>query len=204
MIAYLKGDVISVSEDNVIIDVNSIGYNVKISARTVSQLPGIGMEVKIYTYMNVREDDISLFGFLDKEQLELFKLLISVSGIGPKGALAILSGMDDIELKYAIIAGNDKLIAKSPGIGIKTAQRLILELKSKISVPDLESDDDTFDGENVSAMDISKITVRDEVMQALMMLGYSAGEASKAFQQVAITPDITSEELLKLVLKKMI
>ena len=138
MIAYVKGTVDDIAEDNVVIDVGGIGYNVKISADTAAKLPGIGEKVKIYTYTNVREDAVHLFGFLSKNDLEIFKRCITVNGIGPKGALAILSVLDADSLRFAIMSGDVKAITKAPGIGARTAERLILELKDKIKVEDTE------------------------------------------------------------------
>ena len=128
MIAYVNGVVDIISEDNVVLDVGGIGYNIKISASTAEKLPGAGKQVKLYTYTSVREDAIQLFGFLSRNDLDIFKKCISVSGIGPKGALAILSVLDADSLRFAILTGDAKAISKAPGIGAKTAERLILEL----------------------------------------------------------------------------
>ncbi len=136
MIAYLKGKITDIAEENVVLEVNDIGYNVKITGRTLGMLPAAGEEVKIYTYTYVREDAIHLYGFLTRDDLKMFKLLITVNGIGPKGALAVLSVMDADELRFAIISGDAKAIAKAPGIGGKTAERAILDLKDKVSIED--------------------------------------------------------------------
>ena len=129
MIAYVKGIIDCITDDTVVVDVGGIGYNVKISDSTARLLPGIGQEVKMYTYTLVREDAFSLYGFLRRDDLEIFKKCITVNGIGPKGALAILSIMDANALRIAIVSGDAKAIAKAPGIGAKTAERLILDLK---------------------------------------------------------------------------
>ena len=139
MIAYLNGTVESLESDNVVIDVNGIGYNVMISGSTADKMPGIGSTVKIYTYTCVREDAFNLFGFLSRDELNFFKMLISVSGIGPKGGLAILSVMTPDDLRFAILAGDAKAISRAPGIGKKTAERLVLELHDKISSDDIVS-----------------------------------------------------------------
>ncbi len=136
MIAYVKGTVEDITEDNAVVDVGGIGYNVRISADTAARLPGIGERVKLYTYTSVREDAIQLFGFLSKNDLDIFKKCITVSGIGPKGGLAILSVLDADSLRFAILSGDVKAITKAPGIGARTAERLILELKGKIKVED--------------------------------------------------------------------
>ena len=116
MIAYVKGTVEDITEDNAVVDVGGIGYNVRISADTAARLPGIGERVKLYTYTSVREDAIQLFGFLSKNDLDIFKKCITVSGIGPKGGLAILSVLDADSLRFAILSGDVKAITKAPGI----------------------------------------------------------------------------------------
>ena len=136
MIAYVKGTVEYIEEDNVVIDVGGIGYNVKVSADTAARMPGVGEQTKLYTYMNVREDAVSLFGFFSRDDLAVFRQCITVSGIGPKGALAILSTLNADSLRFAILSGDAKAISKAPGIGIKTAERLILELRGKIRAED--------------------------------------------------------------------
>ena len=136
MYAYLKGTLEEVTEDNIVVEVNGIGYNVKVSTNTADLLPGIGNEIKIYTYTLVREDTFSLYGFLTRDDLEIFKKLITVNGIGPKGGLAILSVMNADALRFAIMAGDAKSIAKAPGVGAKTAERVILDLRDKISLED--------------------------------------------------------------------
>ena len=132
MFAYVNGFLEDVTVDNAVIDVNGFG----ISADTASRLPGIGEQVRLYTYTYVKEDAFLLYGFLSRSDLEMFKLCITVSGIGPKGALAILSVMDADSLRFAIMSGDAKAISKAPGVGTRTAQRLILELKDKISIDD--------------------------------------------------------------------
>ena len=201
MIAFIKGIIEQVEEDNVVIDVGGVGYNVKISAGTANMLPGNGQLVKIYTYTCVREDAFQLYGFLSKDDLAVFKKLITVSGIGPKGGLAILSVMDADNLRFAILSGDAKAIAKAPGIGAKTAERVILELRDKISIEDTfvtreskaYSDKETSENENV----------RNDVIEALTALGYSPSDSLKAIKQVEYTKDMDSEQLLKEVLKKM-
>ena len=136
MIAFVKGRIDDISEENVVLDVGGIGYNIKISTGTAASLPGIGEEIKLYTYTCVREDMFSLFGFLTRDELEIFKKLITVNGIGPKGGLAILSAMSADDLRFAIISGDAASISKAPGIGKKTAERVILDLKDKISIED--------------------------------------------------------------------
>lgn len=135
MFAYVNGFLEDATVDNAVIDVNGFGINVRISADTASRLPGIGEEVRLYTYTYVKEDAFLLYGFLSRSDLEMFKLCITVSGIGPKGALAILSVMDADSLRFAIMSGDAKAIS-GPREWDRTAQRLILELKDKISIDD--------------------------------------------------------------------
>ncbi len=136
MYAYIKGILEEITEDAVVVEAGGIGYNIKVSASTADLLPGIGSEVKVYTYTLVREDAFSLYGFLTRDDLDIFKKLITVSGIGPKGGLAILSVMSADALRFAVMAGDAKAIAKAPGVGAKTAERVILDLRDKISMED--------------------------------------------------------------------
>ena len=136
MIAYLNGILAEIEEENIVIEVNGIGYNVRIPAGMAGRLPQIGEVVKLYTYTSVREDAIGLYGFLSRDDLNMYRQLITVSGIGPKGGLSVLSAMSADELRMAVISQDAKAIAKAPGVGTKTAQRIILELKDKISLED--------------------------------------------------------------------
>ena len=133
MYSYIKGTLEEVSEDLIVVENNGIGYNIRISARMLDALPARGEQVKIYTYLYVKEDAFSLFGFPSRDELEMFKLLINVSGIGPKGGLAVLSVLSANDLRFAIVAEDAKTISKAPGIGSKTAKRLIIELMGKHS-----------------------------------------------------------------------
>ena len=136
MYAYIKGELAEVYPDFIVIETGGIGYQVFITGQTFSYLPAVGEEIKVYTYLYLREDAMILYGFLTRDDLELFKLLLSVSGIGPKAGIAILSVLDADDLRFAVLSGDAKAIAKAPGIGNKTAQRVILELKDKLSLED--------------------------------------------------------------------
>ena len=136
MYAYIKGELAETNPDHIVIETGGIGYQVFISGQTFEYLPAVGEEIKVYTYLYLREDAVILYGFLTKDDLELFKLLISVSGIGPKGGLAILSALSADDLRFAVLSGDSKAISKAPGVGAKTAQRVILELKDKMSLED--------------------------------------------------------------------
>lgn len=200
MIAYVKGEIAEITEDSVVIEVGGIGMNVHISAREAQRLPAVGSTVKLHTYMLVREDAFLLYGFLVKTDLELFKKCLTVSGIGPKGALAILSVMDADALKYAILSKDVKAIAKAPGIGAKTAERLILDLKDKVSF------DDTIIGmeiaqENGGAL-LAEGAVK-EAVEALAALGYGQTESLRAVNQIPDAETMDSSALLKAALKKL-
>ncbi len=201
MIAYVKGIVEDITADNAVIDVNGIGYNVRISADTASRLPGIGESAKLYTYTCVREDAFCLFGFLSKNELELFQLLITVNGIGPKGGLAILSVMEADDLRFAILSGDAKAIAKAPGIGAKTAQRLILDLKDKVMVDDAMINREIAAGAASSAQ--ADTPQKQEAVAALVALGYGQAESMKAVNAIENIEALDSGAVLKAALKKL-
>ncbi len=202
MIAYVNGIIDEITEDNAVIDVNGIGYNVKISADTASRLPGMGEPVKLYTYTCVREDAFQLYGFLTRNDLEIFKKLITVNGIGPKGGLAILSVMDADDLRFAIMSGDAKAISKAPGIGAKTAQRVILDLKDKISIDDtlINREIETTATGNPLKIDTPQ---KKEAIEALMSLGYGQAESAKAVNAIEDIENMDSGAILKAALKKM-
>lgn len=133
MIRYIKGTLEMIEEDAVVLDNHGIGYRILVSGALMDRLPGIGGEMKIYTYMNVREDAMQLFGFESMDELEMFCQLITVSGIGPKAGLSILGTLSADDIRFAVLADDAATIAKAPGIGAKTAKKLIVELKDKIA-----------------------------------------------------------------------
>ena len=201
MIAYLKGILEEVGEDYLLVEVNNIGYQVKVSLRVIEGLPGLGSQVKIHTYTYVREDMIALYGFGSKEDLNMFLLLLGVNGVGPKGALGLLSAFSAYELQMAIISQDAKTIAKAPGIGAKTAQRMILELKDKVSLEDTleQMAGGVQDPVSFGELERSKA----EAVEALTALGYSSAESMKAVKAVNMTEDMNSEALLKAALKHL-
>lgn len=201
MIAYVKGIIDCITDDTVVIDVGGIGYNVKISDSTARLLPGIGQEVKIHTYTLVREDAFSLYGFLTRDDLDIFKKCITVNGIGPKGALAILSIMDANALRIAIVSGDAKAIAKAPGIGAKTAERLILDLKDKVSIEDALYGG--FDAPSKSALVAVESANVQEAVEALVALGYSRSESVRAVGTVDGAEEMDAGALLKIALKNL-
>ena len=198
MISYIRGELAAQYEDKVIVDVGGVGYGIYMSAQSMSKLPPVGSEVKIHTYLNVKQ----LFGFLTVDDLNVFKLLIGVSGIGPKGGQAILSVLSPDDLRFAVMADDVKAISSAPGIGKKTAQKLIVELKDKLSIEDALEHAITEDGALKSQMSTGG-EIQSEAVQALVALGYGNTEALKAVKQVEITPDMQVEELLKRALKFM-
>lgn len=202
MIGYIKGILMDVTEDSVILENNNMGFNIRTTGLVLDRLPSVGEEVKLYTYMHVREDDISLFGFLSKDELEVFKMLLTVSSVGPKGALGILSALSCNDLRIAIHSQDSKAIAKAPGIGAKTAQRIIIDLKDKLKL------EDAWNLEDTSGVELTVSTtgnmVQKEAVEALTALGYGVSEATAAVRKVEITPDMTVEEVLRASLKYMI
>ena len=197
MYAYIKGQIVDISEDNLVLECNNIGYNIRIPLSVAQRLPGIGASVKIYTYTSVRADAFQLFGFLSKDDLEIYRKLIAVNGIGPKGALSILSAMSADDLRFAILSGDAKAISKSPGIGNKSAERIILELKDKVHL----MREDVLDSP-VSAADVqSGSEALNEALEAMTALGYSPSEALKALRQITVTDDMDSGAVLKQALK---
>ena len=186
--------------DCVVVEAGGVGYNIYTAGQTFDYLPSVGEEVKLYTYLSVREDAMVLYGFLTKDDLRVFRLLIGVSGIGPKGALGILSVMTTDDLRFAVLGDDAKAIARAPGIGAKTAQRLILELKDKLSL------EDAFEQKLAHAEEQTKNTVsgtKNEAVQALVALGYSSSEALKALNGIEITEETDVEDILKSALKNM-
>lgn len=200
MYSYIRGSLAEVELDHIVIDVYGVGYNIYIPTNCMEYLPGIGEECKVHTYLYVREDAMILYGFLTKDDLDLFKQLISVSGIGPKGALGILSALSADDLRFAILAGDSKAISKAPGIGAKTAQRVILELKDKMSLED--AFEKKLDHEKVMVAS-SNNQVKNDAVLALTALGYTSSESLKAVSKVEITPEMDVETVLKLALKHM-
>ena len=200
MIGSIKGILEQINEDSAVVDVNGVGFLINIGSGTAAELPSPGDEVKLYTYMAVREDDISLFGFLGRDELELFKMLIKVSGIGPKGAQAILSVMSSKDLRFAILTGDAKSISRAPGIGGKTAQKVILELKDKIG--DTIGEEGTYAAAGGGAGGRGVMTdERTEAAEALVALGYSQTEAYSAVKAAQVSEDADANAILKAALK---
>lgn len=202
MIYYIKGELAALEEDKVIVDVGGVGYGIFMSVHSMSMLPPVGTEVRIYTYLNVKEDAMQLFGFLTRDDLHIFKLLISVNGIGPKGGQAILSVLSPDDLRFAVLAGDAKTISKAPGIGKKTAEKLILELKDKLKIEDVLEHAVSGNDVSVGAANINS-EIQSEAVQALTALGYGSTEALKAVKKVEMSEDTDVETVLKQALKYM-
>lgn len=201
MYAYIKGILAEITEDAIIVENQGIGYEIAVPGQVFDYLPSVGEEVKIYTYHYVREDAILLYGFLTKEDVRIFKMLIGVSGIGPKGALSILSVLSTDDLRFAILGDDAKAIAKAPGVGAKTAQRVIIELKDKLS---LEDDFEQKLANQAQKAELNPaVGVKNEAILALTSLGYSQSEALKVLQGIEISPDDQVEDVLKMALKQM-
>lgn len=198
MIAYIRGNLAAMEKDKVIVDVQGVGYGIFMPERSMGMLPPVGKEVKLHTYLNVREDAMQLFGFLTRDDLAIFKLLIGVSGIGPKGGLGILSQLSADDLRFAVLAGDVKAISATPGIGKKTAEKLIIELKDKLDLEDMlhTSEEDV----SAATVDPTAGTVQSEAVQALVALGYGSTESLKAVKKVKLE-NATVEEVLKAALK---
>ena len=198
MYEYIKGKYMGINKDYIIIENNNIGYKIFTSGATMAEMPGINDEVMLYLEQIVREDFIGLYGFKDREELEMFKLLLSISGVGAKAALSLLSISRINNLKYAIIMEDDKHLCRAPGIGKKTAGRIIIELKDKIKKEDIMSGVDIQEGFEDLQPTVNTNTV-GEALGALLALGYSEKEAETALKQVDKTASL--EDIIKDCLK---
>ena len=203
MIAFLKGTVADVTENSVVLDVNGIGYEVLVPGHLIDMLDGIGQELKLYTYMQVREDAVTLFGFLSRDDLQMYKMLIGVNGVGPKAGLSILSALGADDLRFAVLADDAKKIAKTPGIGAKTAQKIILDLKDRVDLEEaFEKKLASRQNASAAAPAAGSAAVQDAV-EALTALGYGSTEALKAVRGVKPTDDMDAEAILREALKRM-
>lgn len=201
MFAYIRGTLADIDENIVVVENNGIGYSVSSSMNTIRMLPNIGSEVKLNTKLIPKEDSLTLYGFYDKEELKMFELLLSVSGIGPKGALAILSSMTVSDIQFAVAGGDAKAFAAAPGVGKKTAERVIIDLKDKVDIIGAFEAKITSDLSGVKPA--ASNTVKEEVLEALVALGYSASNAARALDKMTITDSTTTEQLLSDTLKQM-
>lgn len=205
MISYIRGKLLDWSEDgSVIIDVNGVGFEISVPTRTLGMITATNGDVELFTYLQVKEDAFSLYGFSTKEEMSVFRKIVSVSGVGPKGALSILSSMTREQFILAIVGEDEASIAKSPGIGKKTAAKIVLELKDKFTL------EDSFaagtDSTEILKATVSKNTnneAKNDAVAALCALGYSSSEALKAVREVNITDDMSVDDILRLSLKNL-
>ena len=196
MISYIRGTLAEKNEDSAVVEAHGVGYQIFVPVLVLSELPPLGESVKIYTYFSVREDGMSLFGFLSRQDLAMFKQLIGINGIGPKSALGILSALRPDVLRMAVASGDAKTISRAPGVGPKTAQRIILDLKDKIRLEDVLAgglEESLAVPEEISGVG----QAGKEAVEALTALGYSAAEAAGAVKKVKITEEMTAEDVLK-------
>ncbi len=210
MIAFIEGTLVKKTVSTVIVSTASgVGYELFVPVTDIQQMPASGSKVLLHTYLQVKEDGVALFGFLSEEALQIFKLLITVNGIGPKGAIGILSGISLDDLRFAVLAEDSKTISKIPGIGPKTAAKLVLELKDKFKLEDaIEAKlihGEQMAGKSTGASnDAAKAAaMRDEAAQALVALGYSMTGAVKVLREAEITDTTTVEDLVKYGLKNV-
>ena len=203
MISFIRGLVADTTENAVILENNGIGYEIFMTGSSIEQVSRIDGEVTIHTYFQVREDAMQLYGFLSKDDLEMFRLLLNVNGIGPKAALGVLAGLTADELRFAVLSDDIKTISKAPGIGKKTAQKLILELKDKLKLEDAFEKKLAHEQEAASVSGFLIHDGRQEAAEALIALGYSSTDAMKAVRKVTdVSPDDV-EALLKAALKQL-
>lgn len=189
MYEYIKGIFIGFTKDYVIIENNGIGYKIFTSGSTISNLPTVGEEITLYLQQIVREDFIGLYGFLTREEIAMFNLLLTINGVGAKATLSLMSICNVTNLQYAILSGEETVLTKAPGIGKKIAQRIILELKDKIKLEDVVSKNNSTSIANNNEDNTS------EVFGALIALGYSEKEAEKALSNIDKSKSI--EEMIK-------
>ena len=194
MISFIKGYVAETTENSVILETDSIGYEIFMTGTAIEETSRMQDKIKIYTYFHVREDTMQLYGFLSRDDLEMFRLLLNVNGIGPKAAMGVLAAITADELRFAVLSDDVKTISRAPGIGKKTAQRLVLELKDKVEETELT-------GTSVSPR-VAQQGPEAEAIAALVSLGYGASEAAQAISKVAGQTE-KADEMIFLALKSL-
>ena len=196
MIGFVEGIIEYIDVDKIVVNNNGVGYNVFMPASQIDTL-NVDETVRVFTYLNVREDAMQLFGFLTRDDLEVFKLLITVNGIGPKGGIAVLSTITTDDLRVAVISEDAKAISKAPGIGAKTAQKVIIELKDKLNLEDvLEPKLDAY-------FQVNDNNSMSEAVMALVALGYSQADAYRAVKSIDNIEELDVENVIKMALKKI-
>ena len=194
MFAYIKGLLEMKSSNYIVVDINGLGYKIFMSQSNIESIGEINDIVKVFTYVKVREDDISIYGFKTQEELRMFELLIGVSGVGAKIALVMLSCIEPSEFAIAVISNNIKLLTQVPGIGTKSAQRIILELKDKLKAEQSELDEEKLENAKLKSSKTNENV--QEAISGLMVLGYSRKDIEKAFTHL-IVDELSVEELIK-------
>lgn len=194
MLAYIKGSLEIKYKNYIVIDVGGLGYKVFMAESAINSLGEIGEIIKVHTYYRVREDDISIYGFKTQEELRMFELLISVSGVGAKSALVMLSCIEPSEFAIAVISNNVKLLTQVPGIGPKSAQRIILELKDKLKAEQSELDEEKLENKKLNSIKVSENI--QEATSGLMVLGYARKDIEKAFKHLDVE-NLSVEDLIK-------
>lgn len=208
MISFVKGCLADIWDEMIVVEAAGIGYNIHVPGSVLGALPGVGAQVQIYTSLQVREDAMTLYGFLDRQELQMFRQLLGVNGIGPKAALGVLSVMRADDLRMAVISGDAKAISRAPGIGPKTAQRIILDLKDRVRMEDilpggLSGAGGSQPGQGALAAGGMEGAGK-EALEALVALGYSMTEAGKAVRQVEVTEQMKAEDVLKASLRYLV
>lgn len=193
MFAYIKGTIEIKSTNYVVIENGGIGYKIYMSQKSIGTIGNIGETVKIHTHYHVREDDISLYGFTSEEELRMFEILINVSGVGVKSALTMLSDITPASFAMAVINDDVTRLVKVPGVGKKTAQRLILELKDKLKSEDIS-------GEEIKQIDVEEKEVSNDAVNALQVLGYNKNEIEQVLRKIETT-NLSVEDIIKTALK---
>lgn len=199
MISYIKGKLESIKDNYIVLESQDIGYQIFVSGKCREQLPALYSFIRIFTYMYIREDEISLYGFLSEQELDVFKILLGISGVGPKVALSVLTSLSVQDLYIAVASNDAKAITKANGVGLKGAQRIILELKDKLDITDMlgNLDEESSDHSNIES------SVIQDVVSALTSLGYSSSEALLAVKKVDGASDMDSGQLLREALKRV-
>lgn len=198
MISYIRGTLAEVSPDLIVVEAGSIGFDIRVPLSVTESLPPVGSEVRIYTYLKVSDDALTLYGFNSRQDLQMFRRLINVSGVGPKGALSVLSALSPDRLRLAVLGGDARAISKAPGIGLKTAQKIILDLKDQIRPEDLSE----IPGRENEPVPMEAEGAAQEAVEALTQLGYSLSEAGRAVRAVRGAETMDSAAILKAALRQ--
>lgn len=197
MISYISGTLTEIESGFIVVEAGGIGYGINVPVTMPARLPGIGSSVKVYTYFHVTDDSMKLFGFYSEDERALFKMLISVSGVGPKVGIAILSTLTPDEIRLAILSDDEKALARAQGLGAKTAKKIILELKDKFA-KDIEG------GSSVTSNGGAFSSNREDAIAAMVALGISSSDAFSAITKIGDVSEMTTEEILALALKKLV